>query len=137
MHKGTIHESMINMNKPQISTTSGEAIATNVTKVEECEGLHQSGYQGLINLGSAENTLAKIIFILQNFNVEKPKFTGITGGHPVTFIEALKGYVNKVPVDGKSVEVIMECLTGETRKWTRVYIDRRGCFDDFQKDFMN
>lgn len=88
-----------------------------------------------LHSGNAQHS--NVVYNLQDFNFEKPKFSGIASAHPVTFIEDIKSYLNKMPAEGKVVEIIMECLTGDTRNWARVYKNRWTYFEDFQRDFLD
>ncbi|KAJ0172083.1 hypothetical protein K1T71_012056 [Dendrolimus kikuchii] len=74
---------------------------------------------------------------LSLMNGEKPKYPS-KNKHPVTFIEDLTAYLKKLPINrGNEIELIIECLEGETRNWARIYKNRWSRFEDFKRDFLD
>ncbi|XP_046966780.1 uncharacterized protein LOC124534805 [Vanessa cardui] len=78
-----------------------------------------------------ENTAYNIL----NIATEKPKFDK-NKNHPVTFLEDLTAYLRKIPSKGKELDLVYECLQGETRDWARLYSPRWKTLDDFKTDFL-
>ncbi|XP_047544394.1 uncharacterized protein LOC125076320 [Vanessa atalanta] len=79
-----------------------------------------------------ENTPYNIL----NIATEKPKFDK-NKNHPVTFLEDLTAYLRKIPSKGKELDLIYECLQGETRDWARLYSPQWKSLDDFKTDFLH
>lgn len=68
---------------------------------------------------------------------EKPKFPS-RNIHPVNFIEDLNVYLKKLPPNtGNEIDLIIECLDGESRNWARIYKERWSRYDDFKRDFLD
>ncbi|KAI5644884.1 hypothetical protein NE865_03230 [Phthorimaea operculella] len=89
--------------------------------------------------GDLSNPSQKICYVnvSQSINVEKPRFPGSKKSRPVTFIEDLTSWLKKTPVNNNEVDLIIECLEGETRDWARIYKDRWTGLQDFKRDFLN
>lgn len=83
-----------------------------------------------------ETTARQVIYAMPNV-AERPRYPGKQGTHPVTFIEDLTAYLNKRSAVGNNIDIIIECLEGETRDWARIYKERWTGFEDFKKDFMS
>lgn len=79
----------------------------------------------------------KICYIAPSTGIEKPKFPGNKKIHPVSFVEDLTTWLHKIPNNEKEVELIIDCLEGETRNWARIYKDRWSNLNDFKRDFLN
>ncbi|KAI5638846.1 hypothetical protein NE865_08548 [Phthorimaea operculella] len=80
----------------------------------------------------------QIIYNIRNINMERPKFEGLTGSHPVTFLEELEAYLRKSVKEGQNeVELILECLQGDARDFARVYCKRWKNLNDFKRDFLS
>lgn len=79
-----------------------------------------------------------VYYTLQNNNIEKPKYPGKNDIHPVSFIEDLTSYLKRIPTPtGGVVDLIIECLEGETRNWARICRERWQNLEDFKSDFLN
>ncbi|KAI5646963.1 hypothetical protein NE865_01218 [Phthorimaea operculella] len=79
----------------------------------------------------------QIIYNIRNINMERPKFEGLTGSHPVTFLEELEAYLRKSVKEGQNeVELILECLQGDARDFARVYCKRWKNLNDFKRIFF-
>lgn len=89
-----------------------------------------------ISKSRAEQECKNIIYNIQNINLDKPKFGGKPDIHPVTFLEDLEIYLKKAGSNGKEIELILECLVGETRDWARIYKERWREVNDFKIDFL-
>ncbi|KAI5632287.1 hypothetical protein NE865_15009 [Phthorimaea operculella] len=68
--------------------------------------------------------------------LERPKYPGKANMHPVTFIEDLFAYLNRISRKDQVIEEIIACLEGEVRKWARIYKDRWMNEEDFKRDFL-
>uniref|UniRef100_A0A1E1WLN5 Uncharacterized protein n=1 Tax=Pectinophora gossypiella TaxID=13191 RepID=A0A1E1WLN5_PECGO len=85
----------------------------------------------------AHSSVAPIYYPMSHVLPEKPKFPS-KNKHPVTFIEDLMAYLKKIPPGaGNVIDLIIECLEGETRNWARIYKDRWVQLEDFKRDFLD
>ncbi|KAJ2954155.1 hypothetical protein O0L34_g2382 [Tuta absoluta] len=77
-----------------------------------------------------------IVYQASEAKLERPKYPGKIDMHPVTFIEDLFAYLNRISRKDQVIEEIIACLEGEVRKWARIYKDRWITEEDFKKDFL-
>lgn len=89
-----------------------------------------------LNTGHSQERMC-LVNMAPTINMEKPRFPGRTGVHPVTFLEDLASWLKKTPNVGNEIDLIIECLDGQTRNWARVYKERWKNLTDFKKDFLN
>lgn len=122
------------MEKPQdgekshtLTVGSGSTIEMNQSRPSEVENREEKRDNGIPS---------SIIYNIKNINTEKPRFGNSEKEHPITFLEDLEAYLKREVRDGRELELIHECLTGEVRDWARIYRGRWEKVEDFKTDFL-
>lgn len=118
-------------------TTRGkeETIVTEITSSNNLE--LGSNVPGEVTKESnlVEDKQKYIICNVKNINLDKPKF-GENLIHPVNFVEDLETYLKKAGKSDNELDLILECLTGNSRDWARIYKGRWTGLADFKLDFL-
>lgn len=124
--------SMLNKMAEIIST----AMAPITERLEELEHRSSSTSSVTPEVLTTTNRLTSESRVLMVQTPTKPIFSG-KDLHPMDFMENLQKYITKMGYHDASLDTALDCLIGEAKNWSKIYLHKWQSFEEFRVDFMN